>query len=45
MIVQILNKDRRSHLVAIVKGRHTILFPNNYLNLLQSRKQNIEMTC
>jgi hypothetical protein len=26
MIIQVLNKDRRSHLVAIVKGKHLILF-------------------
>jgi len=26
MIIQVLNKDRRSHLVAIVKGKHPILF-------------------
>ena len=24
MIIQVLNKDRRSHLVAIVKGKHSI---------------------
>lgn len=26
MIIQVLNKDRRSHLVAIVKGKYSILF-------------------
>ena len=26
MIIQVLNKDSRSHLVAIVKGKHCILF-------------------
>jgi hypothetical protein len=45
MIIQVLNKDGRSHLVAIVKGKRSTRSSELLPDVFQSQKQNIEKTC